>query len=844
MPLEEKKAKLEFTVEESDSGLVFEGNVEKFPRNAPPRRSSQENYGQNKKQFDVPDKFSVNKKYDTLTSSPSDKTLKVSENQEKKPEKSVEKPQEKIEEAPKIRTTYVPRFTEISETYRMSDGKPKENKEAKKKPEVVVVKDDTVEQIDPTAELEEHKVDDATVVTVGAPAPEVFEIQSTVFKFEEKPAPAPSPEPKIEEDVPEDDDEELEPIEEDIPAPIEEPKEYKLPDPPQSPAPAAPPIAAVSEVPANIGDESQSNGKRTYGEYTAISQRESFKDRFLDTLMSIKVRLIASVVILVAALVFENLSLFGIDVPTLFGISTVRGAMAIIDAQLVIALLILAMPEVITAFHRVFLGKATPELFIPTTAVVLIAYYVTVVVTVPSDSYPLFGLLYGLLTVSAITATYLRRSADFSNFKLIATPAEKRIVDRKLTRTLTEEHLAVDGRVEGYKSKTARVFRTAFVADFNKRSGKSSENSNNVIIILAAVFGIAFVAAAVAFFIPPGGFFVAMTAFTAVFMLGVPAFTVLTHKLPFFHSVKAGERESSAVIGEGALYDYSGVDVVTFRDTEVFGDEDINLQRIMLYGRSENLEKAMRQMSALFTVVGGPLEIMFSDSLDHTAPRASGVKIENEGIVGRVDGKEVRAGTLEYMVKNGIKIPYDPTKEASSLFSTKIMYAAEAGEVYAKFYIRYTLSEDFTMILPSLCDDGVVPLIYTRDPNINNELLRTLTAGSDSIRVLKRQTLPDGEDKLYHRVSAGLVTTGNKINVINMLLLSKKYVGFQNRMAVTELLAMGVGSILAATLSLSGMIGVPSLLLVLWHVAWCAALAVISKKTISTTHDKRDKKKK
>ena len=92
--MEEKKAKLEFTVEESDSGLVFEGNVEKFPRNAPPRRPSQENYGQNKKQFDVPDKFSVNKKYDTLTSSPSDKTLKVSENQEKKPEKSAEKPQE------------------------------------------------------------------------------------------------------------------------------------------------------------------------------------------------------------------------------------------------------------------------------------------------------------------------------------------------------------------------------------------------------------------------------------------------------------------------------------------------------------------------------------------------------------------------------------------------------------------------------------------------------------------------------------------------------------------------------------------------------------------------------
>ena len=63
---------------------------------------------------------------------------------------------------------------------------------------------------------------------------------------------------------------------------------------------------------------------------------------------------------------------------------------------------------------------------------------------------------------------------------------------------------------------------------------------------------------------------------------------------------------------------------------------------------------------------------------------ATRVRIEDEGIVARVGGAEVRAGTLEYMVKNGIKIPYDPGKESSALFSTKIMYAAENGEVSFK----------------------------------------------------------------------------------------------------------------------------------------------------------------
>ena len=149
------------------------------------------------------------------------------------------------------------------------------------------------------------------------------------------------------------------------------------------------------------------------------------------------------------------------------------------------------------------------------------------------------------------------------------------------------------------------------------------------------------------------------------------------------------------------------------------------------------------------------------------------------------------------------------------------------------------------MILPSLNDDGVVPLVYTRDPNVTNELMRTLTAGSDSIRVMKKVTLPEGEGKLYNSVSAGLVTTGDKLNVINMLLLCKKYVRLQNRMAVTELIAMGVGTVLAAVLSLAGLLdGAPSMLLALWHAAWCVVLAVISRRTIHTNTEKKEKKKK
>ena len=821
--MDEKEVKLEFTVgEEDNSSLVFEAEK---PKKKPAARPTPQPTPE-KTELSVPDKFTVNAKFGGVPE------------KRKKAEGPIV-----IHEESAVRTTYVPRFTEVSETYKISDAKkPRTPVTPRPKPEVMVVSSEEP-KVDPTAETDDNSViEGATVVTVGAPEPEAYDIQSTVFKFE-------SPEPKQELYTPEpavsepeadreEEEEEYEPL-----APISEtPKDYRIPDPEiqsESTALATREVGlAAPESVDNVGDKTDDNAKKNR-EFAQQTQRDGFKDKFLDGIMSIKVRLFASLALLLMLLVIENLWLFGTDIPAAIGVTTIPGSMVILDTIFIVCLFVLALPEVVAAVHKMLLGRAVPELFVPAAAIATVAYAVVVVATAPAK-YALFGLLFSLLSVSSIAAALFKKEADFSNFKIISHGGEKRIVDRKLTRTLPEENLAVDGKVEGYKSKTARVFRAAFVADFFKRSGKCAENSGGVVLVISASFGLAFVAAAVAFFLPGtyAPIMSAMTAFVAVFLLGMPAFSILLHKIPYFHSVKQAESENCAIIGENSLYDYSGVDVVTFHDTEVFGEEDVNLQRIMLYGRSENLEKAMNQMSAVFAVVGGPLKNMFADALDHMPTTATRVSIEEEGIVARVDGVEVRAGTLEYMVKNGIKIPYDPGKESGALFSTKIMYAAENGEVYAKFYIRYTLSEDFTMILPSLADDGVIPLVYTRDPNVNDELLRTLTAGMDSIRVLKKQTLPDGEDKLYHRVSAGIVTMGDKLDVISMLLLCKKYVRLQQRLSIVELSAMAVGATLAVVLALSGMTVVPSFILAVWQLAWCGVLFFMSHRTLKASKDK------
>ena len=156
-------------------------------------------------------------------------------------------------------------------------------------------------------------------------------------------------------------------------------------------------------------------------------------------------------------------------------------------------------------------------------------------------------------------------------------------------------------------------------------------------------------------------------------------------------------------------------------------------------------------------------------------------------------------------------------------------YAAQNGEIYAKFYIRYSFSEEFTMLLPALKSEGIVPLVYTSDPNISNELLRRLTAGADCIRAVKRIIPGSTDEKLHNRVSSGMVTIGDRINMINLLLLSKKYSKFMQKIHISEFFTMGLGALIGGVVSLTSGVAFPFASLAIWQLFWCIVLRFASK---------------
>jgi len=568
-------------------------------------------------------------------------------------------------------------------------------------------------------------------------------------------------------------------------------------------------------------------------EYNSFSMREAFKDKFLDLIMSVKIRLTVAILLGIATFLFD---IFERRICFYFGIGLNFGAPAVIDACFVASIFLLTLPETCRAVKKLVFGSVTPELSCAIVGITIFIYEIMMAIIAPfGGGYPLLASVYVIMAINSIFATYSLHNASFMAFKLVSEKGNKLVLDKPLTRTLELENIALDGVVDEYKSRCARVFRTPFVSGFYGNAYKRSEKSKNNLLILAISFGIALVGGTVMLFVSSGGPVSALSTFALVVALSVPAFTILSHKIPYADAEREAIGEDSAIIGESALVDYADVDVVTFEDTEVFGPDDVTLKSAS-DRRSDYLD-TMKKMASLFAAVGGPLCRVFENALNKKYAPATEVAVEDDGISGIVEGERVMAGTAQYMKRHNVRIP---SSQDIRVGSTRVIYAASNGEFFATFTVHYSFSEEFALLLSSMREKGIVPLVYTRDFNINNEFMRILTGGSDVIRVIRKYT-PVGEPKVYSRINSSMVIKGEKTSAINLILTAKRYSHFQSIISVTEISAAAVGAILAVLIAFCNMIAsLPTVLLSLWQLVWSVALAISSRR--SFTRRKKDRK--
>ena len=768
---------------------------------------------------------------------------------------------EETEATETTRTTYMPRFTEVSEKYRrQGDAKIRERLGIKSIPEKEESDNPDEIKLDPTAEFEADALGSADAKEPENVAVDESDESINVMKFK-------SPEDELEEEAerereaikkllgdskpkaePDPVEEPVEEVieEEVVEEPVEEIKEYTIPDPDDSDFEVVDfgkdnDSKTAASTPAS--DNKSSKKKLKDREFNHPAQRDSIKDSFLDSLISIKIRSVAATVFTVIMLVLEILAAANVITGKMFPSPNLSNAtLGLVDLLLSACILLMLIPELFRSVKLMFSKKLTPD-FLPIPAFILLGLYTLTIYLTGEEKYILFGLLFALSCLPVVSAALYRTKADFIAFKKISVLEEKQVIDVKNTRELDVENKALDGVVDEYKSKIARTFGASFISDFFKNCGSVYSSPKHIAIIYGVPFGAALISGVIAFFLT-WSFATAMAVLCFVALIGCPVFAILATKSSYFYSQRAALAVDSTAIGEDALDQFSAVDVFAFDDMDIFGQDDVNLKRFMLYGDRGNMDKVMRHMCALFAAVGGPLDGMFSEIIDNRVRHktATNVIIEDDGICGDVAGHQVCVGSQEYMNRNGIAIPSAAvSKENGMSFETiKVMYAAEDGEVNAKFYIRYSFSEEFTMMIPAMRDAGIIPLIYTRDPNISNELLSTLTAGGADMRVVKLYSLDEEATVVESRAQAKMITYGDKLDAAGMIVLAKKSHKLSLHVRFAELCAMGFGVVMAVGLSIFGLGAFTPLVAALWQILSCFIMRLITKSVFLRENKKKD----
>ena len=752
-------------------------------------------------------------------------------------EETVPKTKENTSDSLNIKKTYFPRFTEVSERYRSVDRsklteRPTVNVKAWVKPEEP--------SLDPTAELDEQRRVRKVVVSSGARADDTFSDESIkIYKFDSDERPqapkipdagkisAESVKPILQESAERSADEV--PEESAVPE-VEKEETEETPERAILPSPVR--KYAEGEEPKGSHEDVRRPKNKLFPEYTSRAERDGFKDRFLDALMSVRVRF-AAIGLIILALIAEEIVLLGVSPFDMGGFLAGNGAL--VDLLFSTALFALSIPEIIRAVRYAVKRQVTPELMLPLSYLFILVYSLSAALGGELGvRYAHFSLPFSVQIAFSTAAAYFRLDGEFISFKMISTGKEMWVLDERFTRTLDKENIALDGAVDEYSSKLARVFRTSFVSDYSANTAKIRESSANVLTSLGVSVGAALLTGAITLFLTDSTarFPAALEAFLLVFFFASPAISLLVHKLPLSSLLRTAREREYTFVGEGSVMDTADVDVIAYDDTEIFGKEDVSIRKVHLYGKVYNTAKAMEEMYSLFSVVGGPLLNVFSQSLDRKCSSAESVTVFDDGLVGSFEGHQVMAGSLDFMLRNNVKIPEEDYKtKPDGSDTTRVMYGAEDGAVYVKFFIRYSFMEEFSSFLPDLRREHIVPLVYTRDPNIDAEMIRTLTLGDDVIRVLKERELPV-PNEVYPHISSAEVSLGEKFSVPEMLLTARAYKSHITAASLGELGIMFFGASVASVLSfvlMDGLSGVPSFVPAIYQLLPGAVLFLFTK---------------
>lgn len=416
------------------------------------------------------------------------------------------------------------------------------------------------------------------------------------------------------------------------------------------------------------------------------------------------------------------------------------------------------------------------------------------------------------------------------NFKFVTSSGQKYAA--KIYNNESVANQMMSGTVAD-KNIIAYHHKTSFPANFLKIS-YAPDPSEDLASKLAPITTIAGFLISIMYGFAKASFADAINTFALITAVAIPVATLLAVNVPIRRLCKTLLTYDSMLAGYPSVKQFCDSTGIMLDATELFPAECIELEGIKTF-EDYAIDESLLCGIAVLKEAGNPIANAFDSVVaetKETLPEVESVLYEDEiGLVGWINSERILVGSRRLLEKYNVETPNIEYEEKYTSNGRQVTYLAKAGRLIAMFVTSYTADPELKLELQRAEANGISILIGTTDFNITNDLVASkYNLFYRSIKVLPTglgNVLKEAESTVEESSRSYLITSGRVASMARAVSGSVKIKHNISLAIVIQLIAVVLGVLVCATLSLYAGVGVVgSLELLIYTFFWSAAAII------------------
>jgi len=569
-------------------------------------------------------------------------------------------------------------------------------------------------------------------------------------------------------------------------------------------------------------------GDRAYGysgeEFRDDKQTEMIKSRYAIEQSKINKRFLSTFLLSIFILFFEHLPMTNIRIPYLSDWLDMPLFYYGVAVILSLLLILFSFKKIVSGLRASLFLQGEPFVPVSCLALLNLIYNVSVLIFFSDRGIPVYNFAMAIFLLFGVADDAMRLTRERLAFDVVSDKKPK------LSLEMLERKIQAEASSGFSFKQDFFVEKVNFVGNFFTRSGRRSVQFSEYFHELAFSALASLIISLLSIYLTDD-VSTAFTAFVFSMLICVPMQFLTVNIYPFFHLTKGLSRLGSAVIGDAVTEEYNDADTIYLEDAEMFGKHGARVVGVRVYNDMD-FYAILSYALSVFTIVGAPLCNVF-DNAAHEIEKKENVKITNisvGGVEAVVDLKTVHVGNLAFMRSHGYfpkRNPDDEQKIESG--QVCILYMAIGGELCAKIYLQYTVTQRFEKFAAEMLKNGVRVGIRTLDPNINEKMIATLRNDREvSIKVIRptpNELIPIGKHS-----DSGIVTSKNSHMVFKILEQCFNIKRIHQKQRQLRLIALLLGALISALLMIGNLYArIPSLYIAIYQLVWLVPSLIYTK---------------